>query len=185
LRDRRSIPAVRNVDEEEEAMIASSVGAVIQAKKVNDVVSVAPTATVAEAVGVMSKREMGAVVIRHGASSPVEGIFTERDLMRRVVGEGRDPKTTGIGTVMTPNVRKVSPNASIEEALRLMVVHGYRHLLVEEAGKVMGLVSIRDLMAALVLPDDPIAHEGRVGVIRSRAEEAIRSIKSMEPGGRA
>jgi CBS domain-containing protein len=166
-------------------MIASSVEAVINAKKINDVVSVAPTATVAEAVAVMSKREMGAVIIRHGASSPVEGIFTERDLMRRVVGEGRDPKTTGIGTVMTPNVRKVSPAATIEEALRLMVVHGYRHLLVEEGGKVMGLVSIRDLMAALVLPDEPVAHEGRVGVIKARAEETVRSIKGMGPGGNA
>jgi CBS domain-containing protein len=84
---------------------------------------------------------------------------------------------------MSPNVRKVAPGATIEEALRLMVVHGYRHLLVEEGGKVMGLVSIRDLMAALVLPDEPVAHEGRVGVIKARAEETVRSIKGMGTGG--
>ncbi len=157
-------------------MITDTIESVIKAKKVNDVVAVAPTATVAEAVALMNRREMGAVVIRHGPG-PVEGIFTERDLMKRVVHEGRDPKTTGVGDVMTPNVRKVGPDATIDEALRLMVVHGYRHLLVEDKGKVLGLVSIRDLMAALVLPDEPIAHEGRVGVIRSRAQETVRSIR--------
>jgi CBS domain-containing protein len=165
-------------------MVGNSVGDVIKTKKLQELITVPATATVAEAVTVMSRREMGAVVIRLG-TGPVEGIFTERDLMRRVVGEGRDPKTTGIAAVMSPNVRKVAPSATIEEALRLMVVHGYRHLLVEERGNVIGLISIRDLMTALVLPDEPIAHEGRVGVIRSRAEEAVRSIKDMGQGGNA
>jgi CBS domain-containing protein len=80
---------------------------------------------------------------------------------------------------MSPNVRQVKASATIEEALRLMVVHGYRHLLVERDGAVVGLISIRDLMCALVLPDAPIAHEGRVGVIRARAEETIHDLASM------
>jgi CBS-domain-containing membrane protein len=77
---------------------------------------------------------------------------------------------------MSPDVRRVSPSATVEEALRLMLLHGHRHLLVAEGDKVDGLVSIRDLMSWMVLPEEPIAHEGRPGVIRARAEEAARTV---------
>jgi CBS domain-containing protein len=157
-------------------MITNSVSSVIKAKKLQEIVSVQPGATVADAVGLMVKRDLGAIVVRDAAGT-VLGIFTERDLMRRVVDERREPKATVISSVMSPNVRHVPGEATIEEALRLMVVHGYRHLLVEEKDQPLGLVSIRDLMGALVLPDEPIASEGRVGVIRSRAEDAVRSIQ--------
>lgn len=159
-------------------MIANTVGAVIRSKKIQELVAVPPASTVADAVAIMSRRELGAIVVRDGGG-PVDGIFTERDLMRRVVDAGLDPTTTPIAEVMSPNVRRVPAVATIEEALRLMVVHGYRHLLVEEGAATLGLISIRDLMAAMVLPDESIAHEGRVGVIRSRAEEAVRSLQDM------
>ena len=81
---------------------------------------------------------------------------------------------------MSPNVRHVQATATVEEALRLMVVHGYRHLLVDRDGTIEGLISIRDLMCALVLPDAPIAAEGRVGVIRARAEETIHDLEGMK-----
>jgi hypothetical protein len=58
-----------------------------------------------------------------------------------------------------------------------MIEHGHRHVLIEDLGSAKGLVSIRDLMSVLALPDEPIAHEGRGGVIRARAEDAIRSIQ--------
>lgn len=159
-------------------MIANTVGAVIKGKKIQELVSAPSAATVADAVAIMSRRDLGAVVVRDG-NGPVEGIFTERDLMRRVVAAGRDPATTPITEVMSPNVRRVPAAATIEEALRLMIVHGYRHLLVEEGATTLGLISIRDLMGMMVLPDESIAHEGRVGVIRSRAEEAVRSLQEM------
>jgi CBS domain-containing protein len=161
-------------------MITQTVDSIVKGKAIQDVVRVPASATVADAVAAMGKREMGSVLI--GApDGAIEGIFTERDVMRRVVGEGRDPKTTKVSAVMSPNVRRVDATATVEDALRLMVVHGYRHLLVERAGSVEGIISIRDLMCALVLPDAPIAAEGRVGVIKARAQETIEDLKGMQP----
>jgi signal-transduction protein with cAMP-binding, CBS, and nucleotidyltransferase domain len=105
------------------------------------------------------------------------GIFTERDLMRRVVRQGRDAKTTPMSAVMSPDVRQVPATESIVEVLRIMVEHGYRHMLVAEGSKPAGVVSIRDLMAWLILPDAPIAHEGRRGEIRARAEDAVTTLR--------
>jgi CBS-domain-containing membrane protein len=78
---------------------------------------------------------------------------------------------------MSPEVRRVDASVSVEETLRLMVVHGHRHLLVEEGTAVQGLVSIRDLMHWIILPDTHIAHEGRVGVIRARTAEALQEMQ--------
>jgi CBS domain-containing protein len=160
-------------------MVAQNVGAVIKGKALQELYAVATTAKVAEAVQVMSAKSLGAVVVK-GPQGAIDGIFTERDLMKRVVNEGRDPKATPMSDVMSGDVRRVAADASLEDALRLMVVHGYRHLLVEEGTAVVGLISIRDLMQALVLPDAPIAHEGRVGVIRARAGEAVRTVQGLK-----
>ena len=165
-------------------MIRQSVGVVLKAKVSQEMLVVPASAKVADAVSVMNSKGVGSVLIR-GAGDAVEGIFTERDLMKRVVHEGRDPKSTPVSAVMSPNVRRVSSSATIEEALRLMVVHGYRHLLVEDHSRVTGLVSIRDLMSWLVLPDEPIAAEGRVGVIRARAQDAMESIRGGTPDAAA
>lgn len=160
-------------------MIEQTVAMVLGGKEIHDLVSVPATAKVSDAVALMAERSIGAVVIR-GAAGSVDGIFTERDLVRRVANEARDPKSTPIAAVMTGNVRRVDAAATVEEALRLMVVHGYRHLLVEDGARILGLISIRDLMRWMVMPDQPIAPEGRVGVIRARAEQVTRSIQGMK-----
>jgi hypothetical protein len=80
---------------------------------------------------------------------------------------------------MSPNVRQVNGDATVEEVLRLMVVHSHRHILVKDASG-YGLVSIRDLMQWLILPQDSIAHEGRVGVIRARAAETIDTVRGLQ-----
>ena len=158
-------------------MLTQTVGSIIKGKDIQELFAVAASAMVSEAVALMSRKGIGAIIVR-SPGGPVEGILTERDLMRRVLDEGRDPKTTPMSAVMSREVRRVASTATIEEALRLMVVHGHRHLLVDEGAKLLGLVSIRDLMTWIVLPDEPVAHEGRVGVIRARTQEAIRSLKS-------
>jgi len=165
-------------------MIAKTVGSIVRDKKLQELVAVPGSATVSDAVAAMTRKGVGAIVVK-GASGPVEGIFTERDLMSRVVNEGRDPKSTPMSTVMSPNVRRVAASASLEDALSLMVVHGYRHLLVEDGGKVEGLISIRDLMTSMVIPETSIAHEGRVGVIRARAGETLQIVEGLKPGGGA
>jgi len=93
------------------------------------------------------------------------------------VRQGRDPKTTAMSAVMSPEVRQVPASESIVETLRIMVEHGYRHMLVSDGGKPAGVVSIRDLMRWLILPDEPIAHEGRRGEIRTRAMDAVDTLK--------
>lgn len=157
-------------------MIDRPVGDVLKGKSSPNLLSVASTATVVEAVALMDEKGLGSVLVRDAGGKMV-GIFTERDLMRRVVRQGRDPKTTPMSAVMSPDVRKVPTTESIVETLRIMVEHGYRHMLVAEGAKPAGVVSIRDLMASLILPDAPIAHEGRRGEVRSRAEDAVTTLR--------
>jgi CBS domain-containing protein len=157
-------------------MIDRPVGDVLKGKSSPNLLSVASTATVADAVALMDEKGLGSVLVRD-AGGKMAGIFTERDLMRRVVRQGRDPKTTPMSAVMSPDVRQVAATESIVEVLRIMVEHGYRHMLVAEGAKPAGVVSIRDLMSWLILPDAPIAHEGRRGEIRTRALDAVETLK--------
>ncbi|MCW5590503.1 MAG: CBS domain-containing protein [Burkholderiales bacterium] len=157
-------------------MIDRPVGDVLKGKSSPNLLSVASTATVSEAVALMDEKGLGSVLVRDAAGK-MAGIFTERDLMRRVVRQGRDPKTTPMSAVMSPDVRHVPASESIVEVLRIMVEHGYRHMLVSDNGKPAGVVSIRDLMGWLILPDEPIAHEGRRGEIRTRALDTVETLK--------
>jgi len=93
---------------------------------------------------VMVELNVGAVpVLRDGL---LVGIFSERDLMRRVVVEGRDPRTTSIEDVMTDDPLTVSPDESIETCMILMRRHGFRHLPICEGKQLRGIVSLRDLL---------------------------------------
>ena len=159
-------------------MTNQPIRAVLQAKDIQNLVTAAPDATVAEVAAQMTQRGVGAVIIR-GSGSEIGGIFTERDVMCRVVADGRDPARTRVSEVMSPNVRQVNADATVDEVLRLMVVHGHRHILVNDVSG-YGLVSIRDLMQWLILPEKPIAPEGRVGVIRARTAEAIGTVKGLQ-----
>ncbi len=157
-------------------MIDRPVGDVLKGKGTRDLVAVDAAMTVYQAVGQMNQKGLGSVVIQ-GQDGAVAGIFTERDLMRRVVGEGRDPKATALSAVMTPNVRRMASTEPVSEVLRVMVEHGYRHMVIDEGGRSVGLVSIRDLMRWLILPDQPVAHEGRRGVIKTKAEDAVETLR--------
>ena len=157
-------------------MIDRPVGDILKNKASPNLLSVPTTATVTEAVALMDEKSLGSVLVRDAAGA-MAGIFTERDLMRRVVRQGRDPKTTPMSAVMTPDVRQVPATEPIVEVLRLMVEHGYRHMLISEGGKPAGVVSIRDLMHWLILPDAPIAHEGRRGVIKTRTEDTVETLR--------
>ncbi len=132
-------------------MTNQPIRAVLQAKDIQNLITAAPDATVAAVAALMAQKGVGAVIVR-GAGSEIGGIFTERDVMCRVVAERRDPAGTKVSEVMSPNVRQVNADATVEEVLRLMVVHGHRHILIKD-GAAFGLVSIRDLMQWLILPD--------------------------------
>ena len=92
----------------------------------------------------MVDRNIGAVPVL--SDGLLVGIFSERDLMKRVVVEGRDPGTTKVETVMTDNPLTVSPDESLETCMVLMRRHGFRHLPVCEGKQLRGIVSLRDIL---------------------------------------
>lgn len=161
-------------------MINQPIRDVLSGKAIQTLITVTADASVADAVRVMKERGVGAVVVRSGGGR-IEGIFTERDVMCRVVDEGRDPAKTTVSGVMSANVRQVNADATVEEVLRLMVVHNHRHILVQDGPSAYALVSIRDLMQFLILPEEPIAAEGRAGVLRARTADAVDAVRHLQP----
>jgi CBS domain-containing protein len=107
---------------------------------------------VLDVVKFMVEHNIGAVaVLRNGEMA---GLFTERDLMKRVVNESRDPRTTKVAEVMTRDLTVVSPDRSLEDCLALMREHGFRHLPVCQGKQLRGVISLRDLLAHAVVEKD-------------------------------
>lgn len=108
--------------------------------------------TVLEAVQVMAKEGVGAVaVVEKGEKIDLCGIFTERDVMLRVVLQKQNPETTKLRDVMTQAVTTISEDVAAEDAFNLMVEHHMRHLaIVSESGDLLGMLSIRNLLEYLV-----------------------------------
>jgi CBS domain-containing protein len=130
-------------------MLRETVEAVLRNKASDELVTVEASASVTEAVAVMAERRVGAVLIMT-EDRLVGGIFTERDVLVRIVHAGRDPKTTPVSMVMTRDVRFVTPGTTIEAALALMHLNRHRHLLVIDGPRVHGLVSIGDMVRQLI-----------------------------------
>ncbi len=97
-----------------------------------------------QAVEAMCTAKVGAVLVCTGKACA--GIFSERDLMTRVILEHRDPATTKVADVMSENVTAVGPEVSTEEAMAIMTDRRCRHLPVIDGGRVIGVVSIGDLV---------------------------------------
>jgi len=104
--------------------------------------------TAFEAATMMTSADIGAVVVTD-KDDKIIGIVTERDLTRRVVGKGHDPKTTLISEIMTKKPDSLAPDDSARDALELMQARHFRHLPVVEDGKCVGMVSVRDLYKAV------------------------------------
>ncbi len=100
--------------------------------------------TVLQTVRVMVDRNIGAVPIVHNAR--LVGIFSERDLMRRVVAESRDPRSTCLAEVMTDDPLSVGTSEDVDNCMTLMRLHGFRHLPVVHEGHLVGIVSMRDIL---------------------------------------
>ena len=105
--------------------------------------TVSPDASVSEATRQMAERSIGALLVTEGEQ--IVGIFTERDLLVRVVNEELDPKTTPISKVMSPDPKCVSTFITLENAMHVMSEKKFRHLPVLEDDRLAGLVSIGDL----------------------------------------
>ncbi|HET9131902.1 MAG TPA: CBS domain-containing protein, partial [Terriglobia bacterium] len=102
------------------------------------VVTVSKNASVLDAIQAMAGAKVGSIAVVDG--NVLEGIFSERDVMLRVVAEGRDPKTTTVEEVMTSPVQTIQKRTTGEEALRIMVQNHIRHLpVVDEMGQVQAM----------------------------------------------
>ncbi len=99
--------------------------------------------TVAEAVSEMNRHRVGSVLVLDAGQ--LVGIFTERDVLRRVVGAGVDPKRALVSDVMTASVITISPEASVEETMVLFTEKRCRHLPVLNHGQLVGTISIGDI----------------------------------------
>lgn len=114
-------------------------------RKGTDVETVEGTATVLEAAKQMNKRRIGAVVVSDGER--VVGIFTERDILNRVVAAGRDASTTTVSSVMTSPMACCRRDTKIAECRGMMTAKRIRHLPVVEDGKLFGIISSGDILA--------------------------------------
>ena len=106
--------------------------------------SVQVNQSVAEVAREMAELRVGAILVLEG--DELRGLFSERDLMTRVVVGRRDPETTPVSAVMSTNLSTIEEDATLDEALECMNQHNCRHLPVMRNGKVSGFLSMRDLM---------------------------------------
>ena len=120
----------------------------IESKIVRKVATIDEGKSTLEAAILMTEEFIGAVVVKN--SSGIAGIFTERDLMMRVVGKKKDPEKVKIREVMSNAPPKVSPKDTASDCLDLMKNQRCRHLLVFADNEFVGIVSLRDLVALMI-----------------------------------
>ncbi|MGD8505619.1 MAG: CBS domain-containing protein [Candidatus Bathyarchaeota archaeon] len=110
---------------------------------VRRVISVNSDVTVREAVALMNKFEIGCLIVL--TNDRVDGIVTERDILKRIIGNCKDVDKTGIKEIMTRPVWVVNPNTELETALQNMLTKKIKKLPVVEGGKLIGLVTLTDI----------------------------------------
>ncbi len=115
---------------------------------VRKVISLDENKSVLEAAILMTEEFIGSVVVTNPTG--LTGLFTERDLMMRVIGMKMDPKKVALKDVMTRELIKVSPDDTAGRCLELMKAHRCRHLLVFKEGYFIGIVSLRDIVALMI-----------------------------------
>lgn len=129
-----------------------TVNDLIKRRGTGSAVSVTPTDSVYHALQLMAENNVGAVVICD--SGQIAGIFTERDYCRKIILMGRSSVNTPIREIMTKNMITVRPDQTLEKCLELMSKYHIRHLPVEDAGGLVGVVSMRDVMETIISARD-------------------------------
>ena len=113
-----------------------------------DIYSIDPDATVLDALRLLEQKNIGALLVMKGGQ--LSGIFSERDYARRMILHGRSSKETQVREVMTPDVFVISPDTTSGECMVHMTDRHIRHLPVVEAGRVVGVISIGDVVRSVI-----------------------------------
>lgn len=149
-------------------MLLDTVETLLSDKNSKALVSIGPSAMVEDAVRIMNGAKIGAVVVIE--DNKLVGIFTERDVLVRVVGGGRDPKTTRVSEVMTSSVNCIGPKSSAGEAMQQMSESRHRHMPVVDGERVRGLVSMGDVTRWMIRSQ------------QDQLDVAIRTVRQMGYG---
>lgn len=144
--------------------LTGTIGSLI-GKKGRQVWSLDPTASVYDAIAMMAEKEVGALPVIDGQE--LLGIVSERDYARKVILKGRSSKETSVTEIMSSPVVSVSPTQTVEECMRIVTEKRIRHLPVMEAGRIVGMVSIGDLVKWVI----------------TAQQETIRHLESYIAGG--
>ena len=116
--------------------------------KGREVISISPDASVFDAIKLMGDREIGSLVVMQGDT--LAGIVTERDYARKVILKGRASDSTPVAEIMTVHVLTTAPETTVDECMQLMTDRKCRHLPVVEGGKVVAMISIGDIVQAII-----------------------------------
>jgi CBS domain-containing protein len=133
-----------------------STSSMIQSGNIRDILhykgssvwTISPDATVYEAIEMMADKNIGALLVTE--QGKLIGIISERDYTRNVVLKGRSSKDTPVRQILSGNVVRVSPDHTVEDCMRLMTEHRVRHLPVVDGEKILGVVSIGDLVNCII-----------------------------------
>ena len=120
----------------------------ILADKGQAVFGIAPDATIREALTMMADKNVGAIIVLDDGK--LVGILSERDYARKVVLEGKSSSDTMVSDIMTSSVSTISPTASADDCMEMMTTGRFRHLPVVENDSVIGVISIGDIVKAVI-----------------------------------
>ena len=129
-----------------------TVAELLRTKPPRGIIKIAPELSVLEAIKVLAAENIGAAVVMSG--DRLAGILSERDYTRKVILKGRSSDSTRVEEIMTANVVVVSPRTKTRECMALMTEKNIRHLPVVDEGRVVGMVSIRDIVGDIIADQD-------------------------------
>src|SRR5258708_11912666 len=128
--------------------VSGRVSTILAKKKASTVWSIAPNAMVFDAIQLMDDKNVGALPVLHNGA--LVGIVSERDYTRKVILKGRSSKETPVSDIMTGQLLTVNPSQSITECMRIMTEKRVRHLPVLEGTKLVGILSMGDVVDWLI-----------------------------------
>ena len=129
-----------------------TVAELLRTKPTRAVVKVRPEQSVLDAIKILASENIGAAIVMSGER--LAGIFSERDYTRKVILKGRASDSTRVEEIMTANVIVVSPRTKTRDCMAIMTEKNIRHLPVVDEGRVIGMVSIRDIVSDIIADQD-------------------------------